>query len=160
MKKLFLLLATVSLIFFSCKKEKIVTNTVTNTVTDTIKTVHTVTVTNTTTVTITDTVFVSTNPPALIGLWNLVKYTQSQNGIITQTLNNQGTWLFNSSTLTQTISGTSYTYPIIYNTGYVVVNYGIANYEYDYTWNGTQYVLVKTTISGGVTKIDTYYFHK
>lgn len=163
MKKLTLFFAIISLFLFSCKKEVITPDPVVKTVY-----VHDTVIViqggDTIIVTIHDTVIVTNNPPALMGLWNLTKWTQQTNGGSITTNNTPGyTWTFTSSNVVENYgSSGTYTYPIVYNTGYVTVTKAGTPYDYSYSYylSSQEYVLVNTKITGSNTVVSKYYLHQ
>ena len=161
-KNLFLACLSLSMLLFSCKKEVITPEPVIKTVY-----VHDTTIVtqagDTVIVTIHDTIYITTNPPALIGQWNLTHWTQQQNGGTISTNNTPGyTWTFMSTDVVMNLGGTIYTYPVIYNTGYVTMTQAGNNYDYSYSYNaGTQvYTLTKTQVSGSNIIVSKYYLHQ
>ena len=163
MKKLTLFLAIFSLFLFSCKKEVITPDPVIKTVY-----VHDTTIVtqagDTIVITIHDTIYITNNPPALMGLWNLTHWTQQQNGGNISNSNTPNvTWLFSSTDVTQNYgSGGTYIYPITYNAGYVtmIILGNATDYTYSYNVGTQEYVLVNTKTSSGNIIVSKYYLHQ
>lgn len=168
MKHAIIMACIISLGLISCKKTETVqpTKTVEH---DTVKTVitHTVTSTFTTTTTYTviehDTVYISTNPPSILGAWNLYHWTQKQGATITDD-NYPTNWnfLFEATDIVESI-GQIYTYATTYTPGIVTIqDNGSSTEDYTliYDFNKQEYVMQTSYLIGSTLIIKTFYLRK